>query len=335
MKWISYAGLYVGSFLIFDCIVSGITHRPQKEKGEYFDKYNSLCLKGIAMLLIMFCHYMGTFGDGVTYFTPLGGIGVTIFLMLSAYGLNESFKKNGLNRWWVKRILTVFLPYICVQLVLYWPFEKINFRKFVFDMTLIHPQYIIGWYLNYLLICYVVFYLIKKIRILRKNQYFFFLFFSVITFFFFEEIKSEQSFAFMTGIFLSDHSRDERVKRYFNCKTGSIMIFIGMVFLLIKQVDIVRCVPLLLRFIQLIIKWFCGVGLSILFISFDKRLKITLFAFIGAISYELYLFHGYVLLAVPISLKGAAIFIVVSLASASFLHILLNLKQMFKINENK
>lgn len=183
------------------------------------------------------------------------------------------------------------------------------------------------------MLCGILFY--KKNSNFKKKSIFLFPVFFGDYLFFFEEIKSEQSFAFMTGIFLSDHSRDERVKRYFNCKTGSIMIFIGMVFLLIKQVDIVRCVPLLLRFIQLIIKWFCGVGLSILFISFDKRLKFTLFAFIGAISYELYLLHGYVLLAVPISLKGAAIFIVVSLASAIFLHILLNLKQMFKINENK
>lgn len=34
---------------------------------------------------------------GLRIFTPLGGIGVALFLILSGYGLTESYKKKGLH----------------------------------------------------------------------------------------------------------------------------------------------------------------------------------------------------------------------------------------------
>lgn len=50
--------------------------------------------KGLAILSVILCHAAGTFGQGrFVLFTPLGGIGVAIFLLLSAYGLNESWNK--------------------------------------------------------------------------------------------------------------------------------------------------------------------------------------------------------------------------------------------------
>lgn len=52
-------------------------------------------MKGVAIICVVLCHYMGTFGQGITVFTPLGGIGVAIFLILSAYGLNESWNQGG------------------------------------------------------------------------------------------------------------------------------------------------------------------------------------------------------------------------------------------------
>ena len=50
--------------------------------------------KGVAILSVILCHAAGTFGHGkIVLFTPLGGIGVSIFLLLSAYGLIESWQK--------------------------------------------------------------------------------------------------------------------------------------------------------------------------------------------------------------------------------------------------
>lgn len=55
------------------------------------NKAQTTVYKGVAILLVILCHAMGTFGHGITLFTPLGGIGVSVFLLLSAYGLNESW----------------------------------------------------------------------------------------------------------------------------------------------------------------------------------------------------------------------------------------------------
>ena len=70
------------------------------EKDEYMfmDRQCTDIMKGFAILCIVMCHMMGTFGGGIVYFTPLGGIGVSIFLILSAYGLNESWSRGGVFR---------------------------------------------------------------------------------------------------------------------------------------------------------------------------------------------------------------------------------------------
>ena len=51
-------------------------------------------LRGIAILIIMLAHCFGGFTRALT---PLGGIGVSIFLILSGYGLTKSaqLKESG------------------------------------------------------------------------------------------------------------------------------------------------------------------------------------------------------------------------------------------------
>lgn len=66
-----------------------------EKKVEFMDRYFTSVMKGIAILGVMLCHFMGTFGNGITLFTPLGGIGVSIFLIMSGFGLNESWKTRG------------------------------------------------------------------------------------------------------------------------------------------------------------------------------------------------------------------------------------------------
>lgn len=36
-----------------------------------FCKDNSSCIRGFAILIIMICHFAGTFGNGIRVFTPL------------------------------------------------------------------------------------------------------------------------------------------------------------------------------------------------------------------------------------------------------------------------
>lgn len=62
------------------------------------DRNHTIEDKGLAILLVILCHAAGTFGQGkFVLFTPLGGIGVAIFLLLSGYGLNESWNNLAKN----------------------------------------------------------------------------------------------------------------------------------------------------------------------------------------------------------------------------------------------
>lgn len=94
MMWTIYAGIYV-LIVLLAFIIAGINSTELQD--EYFGRSNTKVMKGVAILAVMLCHLMGKFGGGTTLFTPLGGIGVSIFLMLSAYGLNESFIWGGIS----------------------------------------------------------------------------------------------------------------------------------------------------------------------------------------------------------------------------------------------
>ena len=66
-------------------------------------KEQTLLLKGIAILMVILGH--------MSYITWGGAGGVTIFLILSGYGIHESFKKNGLKNYWKKKISTFAAHY--------------------------------------------------------------------------------------------------------------------------------------------------------------------------------------------------------------------------------
>lgn len=106
-----------------------------------FDKYSSIIIKGVAIILVILCHLGGKTGSVV--FTPLGGIGVAIFLFLSGYGLEKSYEKKGLNNYWKKKISYVFLPYLAIELVASGA-GLITYKSiinFILDIYYLHKMY--------------------------------------------------------------------------------------------------------------------------------------------------------------------------------------------------
>lgn len=318
MMWTIYAGIYV-LIVLLAFIIAGINSTELQD--EYFGRSNTKVMKGVAILAVMLCHLMGKFGGGTTLFTPLGGIGVSIFLMLSAYGLNESYIGGGYKSWWKKRIIAVFIPYFLIQCILYWPFHQFNIMDFILDVTLISPQYHNGWYLNYLLACYIAFYLVIRVPFLTKHKINVFVVLSVASFFVLREIKAEQALSFLTGIVLSEYKESELTRNRLNWKTGILFLIIGIAALAIKQTDFIRNADqIIYNFVQLLIKLPCGLGLCLITILIAKKLNLIIFAIIGAISYELYLVHGYVLQWVDVSFTGEIVFVIGSLLGAVILH---------------
>lgn len=311
--WIIYFGILATAILLpFFCV--GLFVKQGQIAGG-LDRYSTQTLKGLAMCLIVACHCMGAFGGGITFFTPLGGIGVAIFLLLAAYGLNESWNKNGCACWWRKRLIAVFVPYAIVQICFHWLTSDFLLVDFLEDILLIRPRYVYGWYLNYLLVWYILFYGVMRIPALRKHKMLLFAAITVLMFFTYDEIRAEQSLSFLAGIILSEYKERRIIKRLAGWKTGLILVAVGVVFLAVKQLQIVRQAPAIVyHFVQLLIKFPCGLGLCFIVPNLLRVLNMRFFYYMGAVAYELYLVHGYVLRRVPVTIPGQLAFFVISAA---------------------
>lgn len=286
---------------------------------DMMDKHYTTIYKGLAILLIILCHTAGSFGGGrFTLFTPLGGIGVAVFLLLSGYGLNESWNShlehlNGGTAWWRKRFIAVWIPYIIVQLIAYWPFQKFEAIPFILDVSMIKPLYHNGWYLQYLFLWYFIFYVVRRADLLDDYRMIIFTVVSLVLFFLLREIKAEQSFSFILGILLSE--RKVLHKKLFNIRFGLSSMLLGIFCLAIKQLPLIRSAPqILMHLVQLGIKLPIGFGLIILcWLVVRKRKRIGVaFEAVGIISFELYLIHGYSLNVVPKNVGGLILFVILT-----------------------
>ena len=132
----------------------------------FFNREYTTFLKGVCMLLIMISHATNSFSFGRP-FTPLGGIGVAVFLIVSGYGINESVKKAGFKDFWVKRIIKVWMPYvIAVATVLVLTGKVDSWDKGIYSIFFIERPY---WFIPYIFECYFAYWAITKY--FRKFSY--------------------------------------------------------------------------------------------------------------------------------------------------------------------
>ena len=136
--------------------------------NNYFSKHTTNNLKAVAIILVILGH--------LGFINKSGAWGVGIFLLLSGYGLTQSYIKSGIIGFFKKRLLAVILPYSIVMII--WIFVDyilgnkyriltigtsilgLNFKS-VIDVTM--------WYISFLILWYIAFFCIFK---LIKNNYF-------------------------------------------------------------------------------------------------------------------------------------------------------------------
>lgn len=127
-------------------------------------------IKGIAICLVIIGHLSPYFYKSVLL-GVLGSVGVTLFLIVSAYGLTLSTDKNGLNNFWPKRIKTVMVPY-WLMIASWLVVDSIFFKSYSMKIILLN---LIGldfsrsvdgtmWYIPYIMFWYVIFYVAKKVN---------------------------------------------------------------------------------------------------------------------------------------------------------------------------
>lgn len=270
--------------------VVAIPHDEQRDHSALFmGREFTTILKGIAIILIIISHCSGHWMCG-RLFTPCGGIGVSLFLITSGYGLNESYKSKGLNKFWRKRIGKVWLPYVVVTLAIA-PVRWISWKSLGLQIFCIRSLY---WFIPYILACYIVFWF--SCKFCSRFRLTIISLVSLLSFMFLPELQAAQALGFVSGIWLSEYK--SRVSALISNKRFLVTIIIlffavGSGFLALKQTPLIRDYEgsIIYNFFQLLIKW--PFSLSIIGIVYlMPTLCQTPFIYLtGTISYELYLVH--------------------------------------------
>lgn len=252
-------------------------------------------LRGVAILMVMLQHLSG-FVLGSRIFTPFGGAGVAVFLIISGYGLSISTNKKGLKGFWTKKLVRVFLPWLFVWLTMVLLNGEKKFSApslsalFLLDST--------NWYLQYLLLCYLSFYISHKwfyhFRWLLMGGIF------ILSFVFWGNIQAEQSCSFLIGCLIAEKAKlfkwiVEKIKVIF-----IFSLFLGISLLAVKQLSIVRTlmdnVSLVDHAINMVMKTSIAISVMMLVRLFWSQINGRLAMFIGKISYELYLVHLFIVI---------------------------------------
>ncbi len=308
--------------------MSLFSKRQEKGSFAFLDMNHTLYAKGVAILIILIGH-LGNY-SGVTWFTPLGGIGVAIFLFCSGYGLTLSYKKNGLSRYWWKKLVGVYLPFFMVEalasLILQRPFLD-TLLSFIFIKRL-SPY---GWYMQYLFACYLLFWLGTKFIKHQKLRFSFFGAVAIASFFLFENLQGEQALSFFGGVLvgsaldLSKARAHLAGRKRFLLLISAALLCGGIALLAIKQMPFVRSQHhYIITLINSLMKSSFAAGLLSI-TALLSPLKCAVF-FAGKLAYPLYLIHGYFMFFVYQNLCGGyllscAVAVALSFALSLVLHL--------------
>lgn len=252
------------------------------------NRRNTQWMQGLSALMIMLMHYVMQLENYPRALNILGSIGVAVFLFLSGFGINESYKSNGLSSYWRKRFLRVILPCWVVFLVRLPFIEHFDARQTLHNFLFIDSDL---WFIDFIIRWYLLFWLARKVLPRLTTPL---LLIAAIAFVFDEQLKSEQALSFFAGYLCSQHYA--KVSSWSKRRVLLLAIaafFYGAAFTLLKELPAIRAYIGTLPFnvILLNIKLplaFCVISMPFLC---PRVLRIPAVCWFGIIGYELYIVH--------------------------------------------
>lgn len=127
------------------------------EEGTFFSKDYTSMLKGVCCLFVIYVHFHGAYTNNLQdAIGSFGYIAVTLFFMISAYGMMQSAerKEKYLNHFWQNRLVALLIPCLCINLVSI----ALSFAEGSFEW---HAIYHINGYVKVLLQFCLWFYIIE------------------------------------------------------------------------------------------------------------------------------------------------------------------------------
>ena len=286
-------------------------------------------LMGVAIIFIMASHSLGRFA-------LYGNIGVEWFLIVSAIGQYYSLKKTPDRRLYYRRKLKRILPaYLIVAIPFFlirYPFSFKDFLIRLSGLNLVFFWERTFWFVLLILICYLIapFYY----QIINKYKKSIVIPFAlvVITFFLSFYLPRTQILVTRIPIFLLGMNFGKSIydgvciKSERNCLFCFLVSILAIVLVLLINYKIKVGIEL-----YRLIYFICGIPSLFFILSIVKKIKFLIepLSFLGSISYELYLLHESIVLALCLSLPlpkfiNVLISYVISVSLAFILHTIIN-----------
>lgn len=169
--------LYLSIIFGFAFLIAITLRKTEPQKPLSIIQTNQM--KGIAIIMVVIQHfYQYVIKDP---FDPLAIgqfgylVGVSVFLILSAFGLSISIEKKGTNNFFSKRLIRVYLPFVLAMLL------EVTLN-YIFNQQPQDLTHNIGgvlglvyldrnmWFINFILFWYLILYIISNLGISNKYK---------------------------------------------------------------------------------------------------------------------------------------------------------------------
>ena len=254
-------------------------------------KNTSKWFRFMAIIMVVASHYAEWLGELTCYedirnfICTLGVYGVSIFFLLSGYGLVKSAWEHGVNHNFIcKRILTVYLPYFCTVLVITLMDGGFKSVKDLF-------QFLVGydyWFMMNLFVFYLLFFLFWQNNLPRKSL----LTLGIVLYSFYLYAVGRADFwiisnlSFLVGICFADY--EEKLKSYFR-KNIVRLVIIGISIIIIVITQLFFSNPFQILW-KVVINLFFTI--SILMLCLMIKIKEKIIPTFGSYSLYIYLLHS-------------------------------------------
>ena len=216
------------TFLIVALYLIGFAKKSGK--FQWMDRSYTTAIKGFSILTVVWAHSGARLSIGGIQF--IAGIGVALFLICSGYGLEISYEKNGLQGFWKKRLLGVCLPFWLVEVEGLLITGTFSVKTYLLDFFFLKPATGYGWFMGYIVICYLIFYAVKRFVPAEKRMAVligaFVVWFVLESVFFANPdmpfLRARQMLSFPCGVLLAKHK--EKIEAALT-KTKSVLILTG------------------------------------------------------------------------------------------------------------
>ena len=151
---------FIETSVIIVLLVFGYLFSEKNDAQKWMNRNFTTAIKGFPILTVVWAHSGAMLSVGGIQF--IAGIGVALFLICSGYGLEISNEKNGLKDFWKKRLLGVCLPFWMIEFIGLLVTGRFTIEKYLMDFAFIKPATSYGWFMGYIVICYLIFYTVKR-----------------------------------------------------------------------------------------------------------------------------------------------------------------------------